>query len=104
MHFEFNESDLENLLQSTVGEFEKDRKLCSKCDHFDSVKHAGIACAKCGGEMVSVKGWTVFNLLTRAKPTPTRGEMWLAKFVSDYLAIKSRNACGWKRIPGRVKG
>jgi hypothetical protein len=83
--FTFTESNLAELLNSPISRFEKDRKLCGRCDNYSSVKHAGLLCDKCGGAMVSVKEWTVFNLLNRVKPIPSRGEQWLAVFVAGYL-------------------
>jgi hypothetical protein len=94
MDFQFTEQDLEALLDSPIHRFEKERKLCGKCDHYSSVSHAGLKCTECGGDMVSVKNWTVGNLLLRVKPIPTRGEQWLSKFVSDYL-FATRQPIAW---------
>lgn len=59
------EQDIREVLESEVGRFQPNRKVCKKCDYYDSVKHAGLVCTKCGGEFVNVSKWTYKNLLKR---------------------------------------
>lgn len=84
----FDRDDMRLMLESEVGLYQPKRKACKKCDYYGSVKHAGIACTKCGGEMVDVSKWTIENLLIRSSVHCRDITSWLPVLVAHYLSLR----------------
>jgi len=94
MTIEFTEEDMAIMLETTMADgrlstsnYCKHFTLCSKCDGFSSVAHAGLKCSECGADMQNCDDWTLFNVLKRAKSkskhwNPT---WWLPAHIASYL-------------------
>lgn len=80
--------DIAEILNSRVDRFQK-RKLCLVCDYFDTQRHAGITCKKCGcNQFYSTDTMKVSELFEKVKKHTGNKNSWMPFYMASFLQEK----------------
>lgn len=85
---EVTQQDLQEILTSPIGRFQKQRVACKRCHYAPG--HTLVYCSKCGGEFIPIGEWTVLNVFRNVVKNHHSSEhAWLGAFVTMYLESKT---------------